>query len=105
METYYSVDADDLIHFTEDGIRVLGPLLARAGVNIRNIKTRTEYLDAQNKAKAYMGPYLESMAKGDGSDKNTLDRKLLIAAVIGDEDEVKRLKAKKLARKRLTLIK
>jgi hypothetical protein len=61
-----------------------------AGIDIRSIRTKEQYLAARKAAAPFFQPWLERLAQ---SGPMTLERRMLLAAVRGDVAETERLRA------------
>jgi hypothetical protein len=86
--TYFSVNSEGQLTFTEQGIAEYRRYFGKAGIDIRTIKT----LEAFQQARQAVSPFFEDrlLAKVKAGDK-TLERRLLIAIAEGNQAEIKRL--------------
>jgi hypothetical protein len=86
--TYFSVDREGQLTFTEQGIAEYRSYFGKAGVDIRTIKTLEDFQRARQVASPFFDDRL--IAKVKTGDK-TLERRLLIASAEGNLAEIQRL--------------
>lgn len=79
---------DDSVRFTSKRKDELTELFGMAGIDIRDIKTKGQYIHARERAKAHFMPFLERRAR-DGT--MTKQRRLLLAVLEGDKDTAEAL--------------
>ena len=86
--TYFSVNSEGQLTFTEQGITEYRRYFGKLGIDIRNIKS----LDDFRKARQAASPFFEErlVAKIKKSER-TLERRLLIAIAEGNETDRERL--------------
>jgi hypothetical protein len=82
----------------EEGVRFTGrrraaltSLFGLAGIDIRQVRTREQYVDARRAAAPFFQQWMEHVA---ASGEMTTERKLLLAVVQGDDGEVARLQSR-----------
>lgn len=61
---YYLCDSKGNLRFTPQGLSELGPYLAMAGIDIRSIATKDQYIKARQVASPYFLSWLEQRAQG-----------------------------------------
>ena len=84
----YIVDDDGNFRFTNTGLDNQAPLLAKAGIDARLIKTHREYLQARQAASPYFLEYLrEEMDKRLDGKPDTLEWQAIRSIVFGSPDE------------------
>jgi hypothetical protein len=86
--TYFSVDSEGRLTFTEQGIAEYRNYFGTAGIDIRTIKTLEDFQRARQAASPFFEDRL--VAKVKTGDK-TLERRLLIAIAESNQAEIKRL--------------
>ena len=84
--TYFSVNSEGQLTFTEQGIAEYRSYFGKAGIDIRTIRT----LDDFERARQAALPFFEArlLAKVKTGEK-TLERRLLIAIAEGNQAEIK----------------
>ena len=81
------VDDDGRIVFSERGLKELRPYFARAGIDIRSVRTYQDYLEARGRASPFFLDFLrDRIAKG----KPSLERRALLAIIDGDDEAYER---------------
>lgn len=86
--TYFSVDSEGQLTFTEQGIAEYRSYFGKAGIDIRTIKTLEDFQRARQAASPFFEDRL--VAKVKTGDK-TLERRVLIAIAEGNQAEIKHL--------------
>ena len=86
--TYFSIDSEGLLTFTEQGIAEYRSYFGKAGIDIRTIKTLEDFQRARQAASPFFEDRL--VAKVKTGDK-TLERRVLIAIAEGNQAEINRL--------------
>lgn len=86
--TYFSVDSEGQLTFTEQGIAEYRSYFGKAGINIRTIRTLEDFQRARQAASAFFEDRLLAKVK---TGEKTLERRLLIAIAEGNQAEIKRL--------------
>jgi hypothetical protein len=86
--TYFSLDREGQLTFTEKGIAEYRSYFGKAGIDIRTIKKREDFQRARQAATPFFDDRL--VAKVKTGDK-TLERRLLIAIAEGNQTEIQRL--------------
>ncbi len=64
MDNQYLIDESGKLRFTATGMRDLAPYFAKAGIDIRHIKSLDAYYDARAKASPYFMDWLADRAAG-----------------------------------------
>ena len=96
-DTYFSVDSEGLLTFTEQGIAEYRSYFGKAGIDIRTIKSLEDFQRARQAASPFFEDRL--VAKVKTGDK-TLERRVLIAIAEGNQAEIQRLERLLDARKK-----
>ena len=86
--TYFSIDSEGQLTFTEQGIAEYRSYFGKAGIDIRTIKSLEDFQRARQAASPFFEDRL--VAKVKTGDK-TLERRVLIAIAEGNQAEIKRL--------------
>lgn len=103
--TDYIVDDQGNFRFTRQGLKLQAPLLRKAGIDARSIKTFEQYLQAQKAAMPYFSEYLQEFADQSlAENPDCLEHQLLHAILCGDEARQKMIKAKMDRKKTLKLV-
>ena len=97
---YYTVDDAGNIFFTPEGLEELAPYFHYAGIDIKTIKTKQQYLDARTQARPY---FWDWMIKTTGDVPDTLEGRALMAIVKRDFQAFDTLRDKIDQRNRLGL--
>lgn len=95
--------ATQALRFTGEGRQALAPLFARAGIDIESIKTYPQYKASRKRASPHLMAHLKSIARGDGHDAHTLERRALVA-LIDDNPDYERLRRQLETRNKLKVI-
>lgn len=98
---WYAVSADGRIIFTEEGRREIAPHLARAGIDLRSIRTWDDYCAARARAAPFLQDTLLAIVAGKPM---TLERQALVVAVTGDDATFDRLLRQIEGRARLRVV-
>ena len=84
----YIVDNNGNFRFTKMGLESQEPLLAKAGIEAKSIKTYTQYIKAREAASPYFLEYLREESDKHLKDKpDTLEWQALRSIICGSEDE------------------
>jgi len=96
----YIVDEQGNFRFTSTGLDSLAPLLAKAGIDAKHIKTYAEYIQARKAASPYFMEYLqEETEKRLKGKPDTLGSRAVRSIVFGSPEEQDEL-LEKLKRRR-----
>lgn len=99
----YLISSDGQLRFTQQGLKNLTPYFEKAGIDIRSIRTETEYWQARTTAAPY---HVDWQAEITSRWPDTNDYRLLRDALFGDDSpKVFQEKLKHQARRHLTVIK
>lgn len=101
---WYITDEAGNLRFTPEGIAELRPYLARAGIDIRTIRTKRDYLEARRRARPYFLEHLYSIARGDPNKPPSLEQQMLMAIVAGDRETLARIERQLETRQSLRVI-
>jgi len=63
MSPYYLIDLDENLRFTSYGLSELRPYFAKAGIDIRKIKTYADYIEARRRASPYFMDWIEERTR------------------------------------------
>ncbi|MBP1151271.1 hypothetical protein [Methylocaldum sp. RMAD-M] len=97
----YRVEDDGRIVFSDQGLKELRPYFARAGIDIRSVRTYRDYLEARRRASPFFLDFLrDRIAKG----KPSLERRALLAIVDGDDEVYERTLRQLMARQKLNVV-
>lgn len=101
----YLVDDQGNFRFTRVGLDNQAPLLAKAGIDARNIKTFAEYIQAREAARPSFLEYLqeETDKRLDGK-PDTLEWQAIRSIAFGDALEREQMLEKLKRRQRLNLV-
>lgn len=101
----YIVDNDGNFRFTKNGLKEQAPLLAKAGIDARTIKTYSQYLQARKKASPYFMEYLqECLELRLGDAPNTLEVQALRSLVYGTKEDQEKMIQKMKKRKLFKIV-
>jgi len=90
------VGSDDSVRFTSKRKDELTELFGMAGIDIRDIRTKGQYLRAREQAKEHFMPFLERRAR-EGT--MTTERRLLLAVLDGDKETAEVLERKLMSKR------
>lgn len=88
---FFTLGADGTIVFTVEAIRLWKPYFSKMGIDIGQIHTLAQYLDARRKAAPYFNEHLLEIAQGDPGQPRTMERQALIAIAEGDKKRFSKL--------------
>jgi hypothetical protein len=98
--TWYLEADDGRIAWTPAGLAELGPHFARAGLDIRTVRTRDQLRQAWRAADPYLQDTLLAIARNGPM---TLERQALVAVALDDEAKFQRLLTQLIRRNQLGL--
>jgi len=84
---FYLTDEKGNLRFTREGKEHLMPLFALADINISNIHTMDDYLQARKQALPY---FMQHLANRADTWPDTDQYRLLKMAILGDENDLQR---------------
>lgn len=98
---YYLVDNAGVLRFTQEGLLEFAPYFAKAGIDIRDIKTESAYREARIAASPY---FAERLAERASAWPETAEFDLLRTATFGTAEELEKAILKIDRRKSLTVV-
>ena len=87
----YLLGTDGRIAFTEEGRRFLGPLFAEVGINLADVRTYDQYLEARRRAGPWFLEQLSRHAWQRLGNNPSLEARAVLAAIGDDDEEYQRL--------------